>query len=87
MNYRKLDAALASVVDDLSYPVEVSVRTQRAPTQTEATALARLGVELPSLERPVFTATLNRKGIGFLSEEDWVLKISLCQPLQYLKPA
>jgi hypothetical protein len=88
MDYRKLDAALAAALDEVSDPEEralaVFIHTAHAPADTEAAFLEDMGVGGVTDERRVFTATLSARAVEELSDQPWLQYMKLSRRLRIL---
>jgi hypothetical protein len=85
MNYRRLDAALSSVVSEEALAdeprFEVSVRTVQPPDDVQQEELQRLGVRGVSARDRIFSARLGLQALDELSEKPWVRLVSLARVL------
>jgi hypothetical protein len=88
MDYRKIDAALASALEDLKDPeersIEVFIHTEGIPGAAEAEFLQRLGVSRDKSGRQMFTATLSAREAEELSEQPWLRYMRLSRKLRLL---
>ncbi len=88
MNYRKLDAALSSVVSDQPVSdepnLEVSVRTLSPPDEEQQKELESHGVYGVSPRGRIFSARLSTRAVSSLSEKPWVRLLELAQELKPL---
>jgi hypothetical protein len=86
MNYQKLDAALASALNEVQNPetasLTVFIHTQPGLDSKATAVLENLGVGGVTADKDVFTATLSANGIAQLSEQPWVQYLKLSQKLQ-----
>ncbi|MDZ7956675.1 MAG: hypothetical protein RMY34_02000 [Aulosira sp. DedQUE10] len=85
MNYQKLDAALATAlndVQDLEIPtLTVFIHTEPVLNAIATAVLENLGVTGVTAGKDVFTATLSANAIAQLSEQPWVQYLKLSQRL------
>ena len=85
MNYQKLDAALATAVNDvqnLEKPsLTVFIHTEPILNSAATTVLESLGVSGVSNGKDIFTATLSANAISQLSEQPWVKYLKRSQQL------
>ncbi|MEH1766958.1 MAG: hypothetical protein V7L27_28415 [Nostoc sp.] len=76
MNYQKLDAALATALNDVQDLEEtnlaVFIHTEPVLDSVATALLESLGVSDVSSGKDIFTATLSANAISLLSEEPWV---------------
>ncbi|MHC5859463.1 hypothetical protein [Nostoc sp.] len=76
MNYQKLDAALATALNDVQDLEEtnlaVFIHTEPVLDSVATALLESLGVNDVSSGKDIFTATLSANAISQLSEEPWV---------------
>jgi len=88
MDYRKLDAPLAALVDeaeDREAPIgEVFIHTDGPPGQAALAMLQRLSAK-GDANRTIFTAKLSVEAIVELSEQSWVRYLKLSQRLRPLR--
>ncbi|MEW1638112.1 hypothetical protein AB0469_29125 [Streptomyces sp. NPDC093801] len=82
MDYRKLDAALgralgAGDVDPAARDLLVLVRLTEPPSEGQLEQLRRAGVNAAGTGRTVLTGTLSRQDVETLSDQPWVLSLSL----------
>jgi hypothetical protein len=88
MNYRKLDAALATALQQPPAPHEralsVFIHTERPPAPGEAEILESNGVRAGAGGRCIFTAMLSPRAIDELSEQPWVRSLRLATQLRPL---
>jgi len=88
MDYRKLDAALATELEEVQDVEEralaVFIHTSHAPRDTEANFLRELGVHEVTLGQQVFTATLSARAVAELSRQPWVRYLKLSRKLRLL---
>lgn len=85
MQYAKIDAGLASALEDVTAgdePILVTVRTARPPTPREQAEFRRLGGVVAEPGLPVLTAKLTREGIAQLSEKPWVRLLTFSRRLE-----
>ena len=87
MNYKKLDTALAMVLNEVQDSEEQSlvvfIHTEPVPDAKATAFLESLGVNVTK-GRDVFTATLSANAVSQLSEQPWVQYIRLSQKLRLL---
>ncbi len=85
MNYQKLDAALATALNDVQNPEEPSlavfIHTETILGSAATAVLESLGVNGVSSGKDIFTATLSPNAISQLSEEPWVKYLKRSQQL------
>ncbi len=85
MNYQKLDAALATVLNDVQDPetpsLAVFIHTEPVLDPIAIAVLENLGVSGVTPGKDVFTATISANAIAQLSEEPWVQYLKLSQKL------
>jgi hypothetical protein len=88
MNYQKLDAALATALEDVQDSeariFSVFIRTEHVPTGAEVTLLERLGIKVSTEGQQVFTAALSAQAIRELSDQSWVQYLKLSRRLRLL---
>ncbi|MER5728381.1 hypothetical protein ABT084_08505 [Streptomyces sp. NPDC002138] len=82
MDYRKLDAALGRAVGaGGGHPgtrdLLVLVRLTEPPSDEQLEQLRQAGVNGTDTRRTVLTGTLSRQDVETLSEQPWVLSLSL----------
>lgn len=82
MDYRKLDAALGRAVgagdgDPATRNLLVLVRLTEPPSEGQLEQLRQAGVNGTGSGRTVLTGTLSRQDVETLSEQPWVLSLSL----------
>ncbi|MBN3899387.1 MAG: hypothetical protein HWQ41_30205 [Nostoc sp. NOS(2021)] len=86
MNYQKLDAALATALNDLQDSEEPSlavfIHTEAILDSAATAVLASLGVSGVTSGKDVFTATLSANAISHLSEQPWVKYLKRSQQLR-----
>ncbi|MBD2560830.1 MULTISPECIES: hypothetical protein [Nostoc] len=86
MNYQKLDAALATALNDvqnLEKPsLAVFIHTEPILDSTATTVLKSLGVNDVTSGKDIFTATLSPNAISQLSEQPWVKYLKRSQQLR-----
>lgn len=89
MDYRKIDAALASaianVADANSPELLVFIHTIDVPDESQAAYLTACGVA-DARNRRIHTAKLSTTAITDLSDQPWVQSIKLSQRLHPLDP-
>ncbi|MCC5657485.1 hypothetical protein LC608_10900 [Nostoc sp. XA010] len=85
MNYQKLDAALATALNDVQNLEEPSlavfIYTVPVLDSTATAVLESLGVSGVSSGKDIFTATLSPNAISQLSEQTWVKYLKRSQQL------
>lgn len=85
MNYQKLDAALATALNDLQGSEETSlavfIHTEPILDSAASAVLESLGVSGVSSGKDIFTATLSPNAISLLSEQSWVKYLKRSQQL------
>ncbi|MGV0108127.1 DUF5615 domain-containing protein [Nostoc sp. DSM 114160] len=85
MNYQKLDAALATALNDtqnLEQPsLVVFIHTEPILDSAAIAILESLGVSGVSSGKDIFTATLSPNAISQLSEQPWVMSLKRSQQL------
>ncbi|MCL6750174.1 hypothetical protein KBT16_03950 [Nostoc sp. CCCryo 231-06] len=85
MNYQKLDAALATALNDTQDPEEQSfavfIHTEPILDSAATAVLASLGVSDITSGKDIFTATLSANAISQLSEQSWVKYLKRSQQL------
>ncbi|QMS88517.1 hypothetical protein HUN01_13255 [Nostoc edaphicum CCNP1411] len=88
MNYQKLDAALATALNDVQDPEETSlgvfIHTEPILDSGAIAVLESLGVNDVTSGKDIFTATLSANAISQLSEESWVKYLKRSQQLHLL---
>jgi len=88
MNYQKLDAALATALNDVQDPEETSlgvfIHTEPILDSAAIAVLESLGVNDVTSGKDIFTATLSANAISQLSEESWVKYLKRSQQLHLL---
>ena len=87
MNYDKVDATLASALQQFSAAssnLEVSVRTVAPLNSAQEAELERIGVRGAQAGRTIFSASLSRDALDQLSEKPWIRLLSLAQQLRQL---
>ena len=86
VDYRKLDAALAGELGQVSPAsnLQVFIHTAEALTEAQTTELAALGVPVASAEPRILTATVSPDAVEKLSELPWVKRIALARKLRPL---
>jgi hypothetical protein len=88
VNYRKLDAALATALGEAHAPDEpafiVFVHAEHPPGPEEKAVLERHGVSVGTGGRSIFTATLSPRSIDELTEQPWVRSLRLSSRLRPL---
>ncbi|MEH2203528.1 MAG: hypothetical protein V7K53_05525 [Nostoc sp.] len=85
MNYQKLDAALATALNDVQDSEETSlvvfIHTEPILNSAATAILESLGVSGVSSGKDIFTATLSPNAISQLSEQPWVKSLKRSQQL------
>ncbi|WP_138501698.1 hypothetical protein [Nostoc sp. PA-18-2419] len=85
MNYQKLDAALATALNDVQDPQETSlgvfIHTEPTLNSAATAVLESLGVSGVISGKNIFTATLSANAISQLSEKPWVKYLKRSQQL------
>jgi hypothetical protein len=85
MNYQKLDAALATAINDLKNLEEPSlavfIHTEPILSCAAIAILENLGVSSVTTGKDIFTATLSANAISQLSEQPWVKYLKRSQQL------
>lgn len=85
MNYQKLDAALATALNDVKNVEEPSlavfIHTEPILSPAATAILGSLGVNGVSSGKDIFTATLSPNAISQLSEQTWVKYLKRSQQL------
>ncbi|RCJ37492.1 hypothetical protein A6769_11310 [Nostoc punctiforme NIES-2108] len=88
MNYQKLDAALATALNDVQNLEEPSlavfIHTESVLDSAATAILESFGVSGVSSGKDIFTATLSPNAISQLSEEPWVKYLKRSQQLRLL---
>ncbi len=88
MNYQKLDAALATALNDIQDSEETSlgvfIHTEPVLNSAATAVLENLGVSGVTSGKDIFTATLSPNAISQLSEEPWVKYLKRSQQLHLL---
>ncbi|MBN3881328.1 MULTISPECIES: hypothetical protein [unclassified Nostoc] len=86
MNYQKLDAALATALNDVQNLEEPSlavfIHTESVLDSAATAILESFGVSGVSSGKDIFTATLSPNAISQLSEEPWVKYLKRSQQLR-----
>ena len=86
MNYQKLDAALATALNDVQNLEEPSlavfIHTESVLDSAATAVLESFGVSGVSSGKDIFTATLSPNAISQLSEEPWVKDLKRSQQLR-----
>ncbi|MEH1945990.1 MAG: hypothetical protein V7K77_03210 [Nostoc sp.] len=86
MNYQKLDAALATALNDVPNLEEPSlavfIHTEPILDSAATAVLESFGVSGVSSGKDIFTATLSPNAISQLSEEPWVKYLKRSQQLR-----
>ncbi|MEH2136978.1 hypothetical protein [Nostoc sp.] len=85
MNYQKLDAALATALNDVQNSEESSlgvfIHTEPILNSAATAVLESLGVSGVTSSKDIFTATLSLNAISQLSEQSWVKYLKRSQQL------
>jgi hypothetical protein len=85
VNYQKLDAALATALNDVKDSEESSlavfIHTEPILNPAATAILESLGVSGVSSGKDIFTATLSPNAISQLSEQPWVMSLKRSQQL------
>ncbi|MEH2434647.1 MAG: hypothetical protein V7K25_10425 [Nostoc sp.] len=85
MNYQKLDAALATALNDVQDSekpsLTVFIHTEPILNSAATAVLESLGVSGVSNGKDIFTATLSANAISQLSEQPWVKYLKRSQQL------
>lgn len=88
MDYQKVDAALATAIDDLKagskVALAVSVRTAIPVDAAQQAELERLGVRGVIAGRTIFSASVTPQTLDELTQKPWVRRLSLAQQLRPL---
>jgi hypothetical protein len=88
MNYQKLDAALATAMNDVQDSEETSlgvfIHTEPVLDSAATAVLESLGVSGVTSGKDIFTATLSPNAISQLSEQPWVKYLKRSQQLRLL---
>ncbi|MEH1804211.1 hypothetical protein [Nostoc sp.] len=88
MNYQKLDAALATALNDVQNLEEPSlavfIHTESVLDSAATAVLESFGVSGVSSGKDIFTATLSPNAISQLSDEPWVKYLKRSQQLRLL---
>lgn len=86
MNYQKLDAALATALNDVQNPQQPSltvfIHTEPILDSAAIAVLESLGVNGITSGQDIFTATLSPNAISQLSEQSWVKHLKQSQQLR-----
>jgi hypothetical protein len=85
MNYQKLDAALATALNDVQNSEEQSltvfIHTEPILNSAATAVLESFGVNGASSGKDIFTATLSPNAISQLSDQPWVMSLKRSQQL------
>jgi hypothetical protein len=85
MNFQKLDAALATALNDVQNPEEanldVFIHTEPILDSAATAVLENLGIINVTSGKDIFTAALSLNAISHLSEEPWVKYLKRSQQL------
>ncbi|BAY64703.1 hypothetical protein NIES22_48030 [Calothrix brevissima NIES-22] len=88
MNYQKLDAALASAINQVqnsdTQSLTVFIHTEPVLDATAIAVLENFGVNDVTPGKNIFTATLSANAISQLSAQPWVQQIRLSQQLNFV---
>lgn len=88
MNYQKLDAGLAMIIDQVENPEEPSLVVfihTHSPLDADAIAtLENLGVKDVTPDQNIYTATVSLNAISELSQQSWVKYLKLSQKLRLI---
>lgn len=82
VDYSRIDGALALACDETpedERSLTVFVHTNSPPDPEQVRKLTSAGVNVPSGERKIFTATLSPAQVAALSHESWVRSLKLSQ--------
>ncbi len=86
MNYQKLDAALATALNDVQDSEESSlavfIHTEAVLDPAATAVLENLGISDITSGKNIFTATLSPNAISQLSEQPWVKYLKRSQQLR-----
>ncbi|MEH2195961.1 MAG: hypothetical protein V7K98_25420 [Nostoc sp.] len=86
MNYQKLDAALATALNDVQNSEDQSlgvfIHTEPILDSAATAVLESLGVSGVTSGKDIFTATLSPNAISQLSEQSWVKHLKRSQQLR-----
>ncbi|WP_375509654.1 hypothetical protein [uncultured Nostoc sp.] len=86
MNYQKLDAALATALNDVQNSEEPSltvfIHTEPILGSAATAVLESLGVSGVTSGKDIFTATVSANAISQLSEQPWVKYLKRSQQLR-----
>lgn len=90
MNYRKIDASLASALRNTEGQEEeaafsVFVRTNEDAGSEAAATLGDMGVRNPGSGPKVYSADLSPRAVAELSEKPWVKSLTLSRTLRPLR--
>ncbi len=87
MNYRKLDAKLAAVLDEMENSEEaalsVFIYMTPRPDPNASTFLKEIGVKV-SARQQIVTAKVSPRAVEELSKQPWVRAVKLSRPLRPL---
>ncbi|MDZ7361842.1 MAG: hypothetical protein ONB46_14115 [candidate division KSB1 bacterium] len=87
MNYRKLDAKLAAVLDEMEDPEEaalsVFIYMASRPDPAASTFLKKIGVKV-SGQQQIVTAQVSPRAVKELSKQPWVRAVKLSRTLRPL---
>ncbi|MEH1869483.1 MAG: hypothetical protein V7K69_31415 [Nostoc sp.] len=88
MDFQKLDAALATALNDVQNPeersLEVFIHTEPILDSAAIAVLENLGISDITSGKDIFTATVSLNTISHLSEEPWVKYLKRSQQLRLL---
>ncbi|MEH2237745.1 hypothetical protein [Nostoc sp.] len=86
MNYQKLDAALATALNDVQDSEQASlalfIHTEPVLNSAAIAVLESLGISDVTSGKDIFTATLSPNAISQLSEQPWVKYLKRSQQLR-----
>ncbi|QLE48692.1 hypothetical protein FD724_11575 [Nostoc sp. C057] len=86
MDFQKLDAALATALNDVQNPeepsLEVFIHTEPILDSAATAVLKNLGISGVISGRDIFTARLSLNALSQLSEEPWVKYLKRSQQLR-----
>jgi hypothetical protein len=90
MNYRKMDAALITAVDEAedreACSLEVFVHLDHIPDEEEKRILSGLGIRPEAAGRTIITASLSADDVAELTDQPWIRQIRLSQRLRFVSP-
>jgi hypothetical protein len=85
VDYSRIDGALALACEETpedERSLTVFVHTKSPPDREQVEKLSSAGVNVPSGERKIFTATLSPAEVAVLSHEPWIRNLKLSQRLR-----